>query len=49
MKANTCKNVMECFKDIPNKVGDKPKRFNTDRGSEMICKQLRSPCPNYQW
>ena len=40
MKANTCKNVMECFKDILKKCGDKPKRLNTDRGSEMICKQF---------
>ena len=31
---------MECFKDILKKCGDKPKRLNTDRGSEMICKQF---------
>ena len=41
LKANTCQNIMECFKDILNKCGDKPKRLNTDRGSEMICKQFR--------
>ena len=41
MKANTWKNIMECFKDIFNKCGDKPKRLNTDSGSEIICKQLR--------
>ena len=37
LKANTCKNIMECFKDILEKCGRKPKRLNTDRGSEMIC------------
>ena len=36
-----CQNIMECFKDILNKCGDKPKRLHTDRGSEMICKQFR--------
>ena len=40
LKANTCQNLMECFKDILNKCGDKPKRLNTDRVSEMICKNF---------
>ena len=38
MKDNKCKTVMECFKDIVNKCGDKPQRLNSDRGSELICK-----------
>ena len=33
MKANTCKNVMEYFKDILKKCGDKHKCLNTERGS----------------
>ena len=41
LKANTCQNIMECFKDILRKCGAKPKRLNTDRGSEMICKQFK--------
>ena len=40
MKSNTCKNVMECFKDILNKCGNKPERLNTHRGSEMKCKKF---------
>ena len=40
LKVNTCKNTMNCFKDIIEKCGEKPKRLNTDRGSEMICKQF---------
>merc|ERR1711867_162413 len=31
---------MECFKDILEKCGDKPERLNSDRGSELICKQF---------
>ena len=42
LKSNTCQNIMECFKDILEQCGDKPKRLNTDRGSEMICKQFKS-------
>ena len=40
MKDNKCKTVMECFKDILKKCGDKPERLNSDRGSELICKQF---------
>ena len=42
LKVNNCQNIMACFKDILEKCGDKPKRLNTDRGSEMICKQFRT-------
>ena len=41
LKANTCQNVMNSFKDILEKCGRKPIRLNTDRGSEMICKKMR--------
>ena len=40
MKENKCKSVMECFKDILDKCGEKPERLNSDRGSELICKQF---------
>ena len=40
MKDNKCKTVMECFKDILDKCGEKPERLNSDRGSELICKQF---------
>ena len=40
LKANTCQNVMNSFKDILEKCGKIPERLNTDRGSEMICKQF---------
>ena len=40
MKENKCAVVMECFKDILKKCGDKPERLNTDRGSELICKKF---------
>ena len=40
MKDNKCKTVMECFKDILGKCGEKPERLNSDRGSELICKQF---------
>ena len=40
MKDNKCKTVMECFKDILIKCGKKPERLNSDRGSELICKQF---------
>ena len=40
LRKNTCQNIMECFKDILSKCGKKPKRLNTDRGSEMICKKF---------
>ena len=42
LKANTCQNVMDSFKDILERCGTKPKRLNTGRGSEMICKNLGS-------
>ena len=40
MKDNKCKTVMGCFKDIVDKCGEKPERLNSDRGSELICKQF---------
>jgi hypothetical protein len=40
MKDNKCKTVMECFQDILSKCGEKPQRLNSDRGSELICKQF---------
>ena len=40
LKANTCQNIMDSFKDILRKCGKKPKRLNTDRGSEIICKKF---------
>ena len=40
MKANTCDNVMNCFKDILDKCGKPPQRLNSDRGSELICKKF---------
>ncbi len=40
MKENKCAVVMKCFKDILRQCGDKPERLNTDRGSELICKQF---------
>ena len=40
MKENKCVRVMECFQDILSKCGEKPERLNTDRGSELICKQF---------
>ena len=42
MKANTCANVMLCFKDILKKCGKKPERLNSDRGSELICKSFEN-------
>ena len=40
MKENKNAVVMECFKDILPKCGDKPDRLNSDRGSELICKKF---------
>jgi hypothetical protein len=40
MKDNKCKTVMTCFQDILSKCGDKPERLNSDRGSELVCKQF---------
>ena len=40
LKKNTCSNVMECFQDILSKCGKYPERLNSDRGSELICKQF---------
>ena len=42
LKANTCENIKECFKDILEKCGEPPQRLNTDRGSELICKSFES-------
>ena len=42
MKVNSCENVMNCFKDILNKCGKPPKRLNSDRGSELICKKFET-------
>ena len=40
LKKNSCSNVLECFKDILSKCGEIPERLNSDRGSELICKQF---------
>ena len=40
MKDNKCKTVLDCFKDILSKCGEKPERLNSDRGSELICNQF---------
>ena len=42
LKVNSCKAVMDCFKDILNKCGKKPQRLNSDRGSELICKDFET-------
>ena len=42
LKDNTCQNIMDSFKDILERCGDTPKRLNTDRGSEMICKKFKT-------
>ena len=42
LKENTCESVMNSFKDILRKCGDKPQRLNSDRGSELICKKFAS-------
>ena len=41
LKANTCQNVLDSFKDILERCGMKPKCLNTDGGSEMICIKIR--------
>lgn len=41
LKQNTCDSVMNCFKDILSRCGEKPERLNSDRGSELICKKFR--------
>ena len=41
MKRNTCENVMKSFKDIIDVCGKKPDRLNSDRGSELICKEFK--------
>ena len=41
MKDNKCKTVMTCFQDILRKCGEKPQRLNSDRGSELICKEFK--------
>ena len=46
LKSNTCQNVMNCFKDILEKCGEKPERLNTDRGSEMICEKFETYLKN---
>ena len=40
MRANTCENVLNCFKEILKSCGQKPERLNSDRGSELICKKF---------
>ena len=40
MKDDKCQTVMKCFKDILTKCDENPGRLNSDRGSELICKQL---------
>ena len=40
LKNNTCQNVMRCFKQIIEMCGQKPERLNSDRGSELICKDF---------
>ena len=42
MKDNKCQTVMNCFKDILSKCGEKPERLNSDRGSELICKKFEN-------
>ena len=41
IEANTCQNIMDSFEDILEICGTKPKRLNTDRGSEMICTSFK--------
>ena len=41
MKDNKCKTVMGCFQDILTKCGEKPQQLNSDRGSELICKEFK--------
>ena len=41
MKRNTCENVMTSFKNILDICGKKPDRLNSDRGSELICKEFQ--------
>ena len=40
LRENTCDSVMNSFKDILMKCGEKPQRLNSDRGSELICKKF---------
>lgn len=40
LKENTCKSSLMCIKDILRKCGDKPKRINSDRGSEFTCNKF---------
>ena len=42
LKENKCEAILNCFKSILKKCGDKPERLNTDRGSELICKKFNS-------
>ena len=41
MTRNTCQNVMTSFKKILQRCGKKPDRLNSDRGSELICKEFK--------
>ena len=41
LKQNTCTNVLNCFKDLFEKV-EKPLKLNTDRGSELMCKKFEA-------
>ena len=42
MKENKCEKVLECFKDVFQKCGKIPERLNTDRGSELTCKNFEN-------
>ena len=42
LKENKCEAILNCFKSILKKCGDKPERLNTDRGSELICTKFNS-------
>ena len=37
IKANTCQNIKDSFNDILERCGTKPKRLNTDWGTEIVC------------
>ena len=41
LKNKECKTVMNCFEDILSKCGKRPKRVQTDRGSEFVCKAFK--------
>lgn len=37
IKDKKCETVLNCFKDILKKCGERPQRVQTDRGTEFIC------------